>query len=295
MRGGLVACVQCVVVVRDAMRRTSADWLRLRGAIAILRRLVAAQLPKHSCCPTPLPAPSPHCANARDPPWLPLHHSPFAALPPSVRPWSPNPLLAAQILSLSPAVGDQPVVDLFADPDHRTTRPTPPVNPLRVAWSAPGRLSLLMPPAHLAEHAVTKFLGENAVGVIARTDEASPAARRLAATAAHFSLRFPPHRENCIGFAGRAQPQPTGVTAYAFFLNKQPSSAGRGGTAPPKLARAPATSIDYGVTQHLAPPPSVAPGQAPCRHSAERDRMGPTRASASCRGPRSATAPKNTS
>jgi len=40
MRGGLVACVQCVVVVRDAMRRTSADWLRLRGAIAILRRLV---------------------------------------------------------------------------------------------------------------------------------------------------------------------------------------------------------------------------------------------------------------
>jgi len=42
MRGGLVACVQCVVVVRDAMRRTSADWLRLRGAIAILRRLVAA-------------------------------------------------------------------------------------------------------------------------------------------------------------------------------------------------------------------------------------------------------------
>ena len=42
MRGGLVACVQCVVVVRDAMRRTSADWLRLRGAIAILRPLVAA-------------------------------------------------------------------------------------------------------------------------------------------------------------------------------------------------------------------------------------------------------------
>ena len=129
------------------------------------------------------------------PTWLPLQHSPFAALSPSPRPWSPNPLLAAQILSLSPAFGVQPVVDLFADPDHRTTRPTPPVNPWRVAWSAPGRLSLLMPPAHLAEHAVTKFLGENAVGVIALTDEASPAARRLAATAAHFTLRFPPHRE----------------------------------------------------------------------------------------------------
>ena len=83
-----------------------------------------------------------------------------------------------------------------------------------------------MPPAHLAEQAVTKFLGENAVGVIALTDEASPAARRLAATAAHFTLRFPPHRDNCIGVAGRAQQQPTGITAYAFFLNKQPSSAG---------------------------------------------------------------------
>ena len=136
-----------------------------------LRRLLTAQLPKHSCCPTPLPAPSNHRANARDPPWLPLQHSPFAALSPSSRPWSPNPLLAAQILSLSPAFGEQPVVDLFADPDHRTTRPTPPVNPWRVAWSAPGRLSLLMPPAHLAEQAVTKFLGENAVGVIALTDD----------------------------------------------------------------------------------------------------------------------------
>ena len=32
-----------------------------------LRRLLTAQLPKHSCCPTPLPAPSNHRANARDP------------------------------------------------------------------------------------------------------------------------------------------------------------------------------------------------------------------------------------
>ena len=139
-----------------------------------LRRLRTAQLPKHSCCPTPLPAPSLHYPNAHDPPWLPLAHSPFATLPPSSRRWSPNPLLAAQILSLSPASGDQPVVDLFADPEHRATRPAPPANPWRVAWSAPGRLSLLMPPAHLAVHAVNKFLGENAGGVIALTDEASP-------------------------------------------------------------------------------------------------------------------------
>jgi hypothetical protein len=138
-----------------------------------LRRLRTAQLPKHSCCPTPLPAPSLHYPNAHDPPWLPLAHSPFATLPPSSRRWSPNPLLAAQILSLSPASGDQPVVDLFADPEHRTTRPAPPANPWRVAWSAPGRLSLLMPPAHLAVHAVNKFLGENAAGVIALTDEAA--------------------------------------------------------------------------------------------------------------------------
>ena len=79
-----------------------------------------------------------------------------------------------------------------------------------------------MPPAHLAVHAVNKFLGENAVGVIALTDEAAPVAHQLAAGAAHFTLRFPPHRDNCIGFAGCAQPLPTGITAYAFFLNKHP-------------------------------------------------------------------------
>ena len=139
-----------------------------------LHRLRASRLPKHSCCPIPLAEPSRHHANALDPPWLPLVHSPFAALTPSTRRWSPNPLLAAQMLSIIPASRVQLVVDLFADPAHRTTRPVPPSNPWLVSWSGQNRLLFLMPPAHLASPAVTKFLAENAAGVIALTDEATP-------------------------------------------------------------------------------------------------------------------------
>ncbi len=56
-------------------------------------------------------------------------------------------------------------------------------------------------------------------GVIARTDEASSATHQVAAATAHFTLRFPPHQDNCFSCADGAPMHPTGITAYAFFHN----------------------------------------------------------------------------
>ena len=116
-------------------------------------------------------------------------------------------------------------MDLFADPPHRTTRPVPPINPWRVFWSAPNRMSLLMPPVHLASPAVAKFLSENATGVIALTDEANSATHQAAAAAAHFTLRFPLHQDNCLSFADGAPMRPTGITVYALFRSGRPASS----------------------------------------------------------------------
>ena len=81
-----------------------------------------------------------------------------------------------------------------------------------------------MPPTHLASPAVAKFLSENAAGVIALTDEVFPATHQAAAAAAHFTLRFPRHQDNCLSFADGPPMHPSSITAYAFFCNKQPTS-----------------------------------------------------------------------
>ena len=188
---------------------------------------------------------------------------PFAALTPSTRRWSPNPLLAAQMLSIIPASRDQLVVDLFADPDHRTTRPVPPPNPWRVCWSGPNRLLFLMPPTHLASPAVAKFLSENAAGVIALTDEVFPATHQAAAAAAHFTLRFPRHQDNCLSFADGPPMHPSSITAYAFFCNKQPTSTSVVAPLHPSWRELLPPPVNLDHTRHLALPPAVAPGQIP--------------------------------
>jgi len=129
------------------------------------------------------------------------------------------------MLSIIPASRVQLVVDLFADPAHRTTRPVPPSNPWLVSWSGLNRLLFLMPPAHLASPAVTKFLAENAAGLIALTDEATPTIHQAAAAAAHFTLHFPLHQDNCLNFADGPPLRPSSITAYAIFRNKQPTNS----------------------------------------------------------------------
>ena len=72
---------------------------------------------------------------------------------------------------------------------------------------------------------MAKFISENAIGVIALTDEANSATHQAAAAAAHFTLRFPLHQDNCLSFADGAPLRPTGITVYALFRSGRPASS----------------------------------------------------------------------